>query len=223
MIRLIRVTRDIMEGEKLEREDMEIVAIPKQYLIGLGDVVDESNLEFAIGQPLSQSLEKGRWLMWEHLVEKQPPLRHITQGNVAFALPVDPRQSPLAVIRPNDRVQIVGLLPFKMGAKAFVLMDGVRVLAVPRVRAGPSPAGAPAAEAPAPQTRPAAGRERPTRDACVLTIELEKEAGLELANVLSHVLGDVRVNLVSPRDVKTPEMGGNRHAKRTHVGRGIGA
>jgi Flp pilus assembly protein CpaB len=197
-VRLLRVTRDMREGEDLKKEDLEVVAVPRQYERSLGDVVGEDNLSFATGQMLNRPIEKGRWLLWEHITgtDTRKPANEISKGNIAVAVPLDSKMVPGDILRQNDRVNIVAHLPIGASLKTFRIIEGVRVLAIGGEGIRPG------AVADNPRS---AGK--PSRSYRSVTVEISKESAIEFANILTYVSGRCWVELLSSREEKTPSFG----------------
>lgn len=188
---LLRLLTDMEAGKKLTAEDLESVPVPRQHESSLGNVVPEENRNYAVGQALNRAVEKGRWLLWEHITGRPPgdPAYAIGRGNVAVAVPLNSKLSPGDILRPNNRVNLVGLLPVGSSLKTFRIMEGVRVLAIGGEGIKPSRG----IDDPAPSRRAA-------RSYSSITVEVSKDVSLEFANVLTHVSGSPWVELISSRE-----------------------
>ncbi|MCD6304299.1 MAG: Flp pilus assembly protein CpaB [Planctomycetes bacterium] len=199
-VRLLRVTRDMEAGDKIAPEDLAVRAVPKQYETALGNVVDADNLDLAIGSRVNQTIGKDQWLLWSHITEigTNKPANVITPGDVAVAVPLDSRMSPGDILRPNDRVNIVGLLPVGNGGlKTFRIIEGVRVLAVAGVGLQPHRS----------MDREPARLSAGQRSYRSITVEISKDVALQFANVLTHLSGNCWVELLSSREEKKPTFG----------------
>jgi Flp pilus assembly protein CpaB len=197
-IRLLKVTHDMERGEKIAADDLETVTVPRQHEESIGDVVDDDMREYAIGQALNQPVEKGRWLLWEHITSGggRRSSNEITPGCVAVAVPLDSKLAPGDILRLNDRVNIVGLLPMGQSLKTFRMIEGVRVVAI----GGEGIQPAKVVDVPA-------KRGRSARSYQSITIEVSKDVALEFANVLTHVSGSCWVELLSSRESDSKNFG----------------
>jgi len=197
-IRLLRVTRDMQPGDLIAGEDLVVKLVPKQYEASLGNVVDAENLDFAIGNTVNQGIEKDQWLLWGHItsVDKSRPANVITKGNVAVTVPLESRMSLGDILRQNDRVNIVGLLPVGEALKTFRIMEGVRVLAIGGQGIKPN------------KSIERGPKERKgMRSYRNITIEVSPTVSIEMANVLTHVSGGCWVELVSSNEEKKSSYG----------------
>ena len=131
-IALIRITRDIDAGKKIDSDAIETKIVPKQHESSLGNVVTAEFEDYAIGTEVNQAVEKGQWLQWSHITgaDTAKSSSKITRGNLAVAVPLEPRMVPGDILGLNDRVNICGLLPKGQELKTFRIIKGVRVLAI---------------------------------------------------------------------------------------------
>ena len=197
-IRLLRVTRNMEPGDKIAADDLVVKLVPKQYESSLGNVVDAENLDFAIGNTVNQVIEKDQWLLWGHItnVDKSRPANVIGRGKVAVTVPLESGMVPGDILRHNDRVNLVGLLPVSESLKTFRIIEGVRVLAIGGQGLKPN-----RSISRAPKDR--AGM-RSYRN---ITIEVAPTVSIELANVLTHVAGRCWVELLSSNEDKKQTYG----------------
>jgi len=183
-IELISLARDIDAGEKLRAEDLEVRTVPKQYQESLGTVVPGEDLNFAIGQTVNRSLEKGRWLLYDYITGGPGVAASSTikDGWVAVAIELDSKRSPGDILRPNDRVNILGFIQ----GKACRILKGVTVLAVAGVGRDPS------------RMEKTGMTIRAPKSYNSITVELmqrPEDVSLQWANVLTHVNGSCWVEL----------------------------
>ena len=185
-IELIALARDVDAGEKLKAEDLEIRTVPKQYQESLGTVATSEDLQSVIGQTVNRSLEKGHWLQWEYTISGGgvAPSSTIKSGSVAIAIPLDSKLSPGDILRPNDRVNILGMI----GGKACRILKGVTVLAVGGGGRDPSRVEKTNVSTRAPKTYNS------------ITVELPEDVSLQWANLLTHVNGGCWVELRPAND-----------------------
>ncbi len=196
-IRLLRVLRDIEPGERLEDEDLQAQGMPKQFEGTLGNVVDEDNRSYVVGQVVNRRVEKGQWLLWGHIanLDTSKPANVISKGNVAMTLPVDQKMSLGDILRQNDRVNVVGRIPTPGGLKTTRILRGVRVLAIGGEGIVPTRSIEP---------RRKTRRMRTYRS---VTLELTPETAVGLANVLTHVSGECWVELLSSQADRSRDFG----------------
>jgi Flp pilus assembly protein CpaB len=198
-IRLLSVTRDMERGDKIGPDDLVVKVVPKLYENTLGNVVPEDNQKYAVGRVMNETINKGQWLMWSHITEVDifKPAYSIGPGNVALGVSLDARSGvPGDILRPNDLVNIVGVLQVQGSAmKNMRIIEGVRVLAI---------GGQGLTETKGERTAKAAPPARSYRN---ITVELPKDISLEFKNVLTHVSGDCSIELLSSRVTKSPTFG----------------
>ena len=179
----LAVKRDLADGDIIKDEDLDTRVIPKQYEESLATVVRGADREFAVGQSVNQPIEKGRWLLWEHITGGVvgPTGGKPRKGHVATAIAIDSRLSPGDILVPNDRVNILG----QIGGKVYRIIKGVRVLAV----------GGRGDEGGA-NTKVRVGK-APTSYRSV-TVEMPEDISPKWANVHTHVNGDCWVEIIPP-------------------------
>jgi Flp pilus assembly protein CpaB len=189
-IELIALARDVDAGEKLKAEDLEVKTVPKQYQESLGSVAIGDDMQYVVEQTVNRSLEKGRWLQWEYITSGGgPPGTPIKPGCVAIAIPLDSKLSPGDILRPNDRVNILGMI----GGKACRILKGVTVLAVAGKGDDRSRVQKGGASSRAPNTYNS------------ITVELPEDVSLQWANLLTHVNGGCWVELRPANDPPQPD------------------
>jgi hypothetical protein len=198
-VRLLRITRDIEEGEKLASADLQAVAVPKGFESGFGNVVPEENLDFAVGMTLNRPIDKGCWLTWNHITGARKSRLRIPRGMVGFALPVDPRWTALDLLEEGQMVRVVGMFPAGPGLRAYSIIEGVRLLAVRRETERDEPRPLFPGAASMPSTCPSVIEVVSVPSPGVVTIAIDKDVALQLANVLSHASGDARIELLEHR------------------------
>ncbi len=190
-IQLIALARDVEPGEKLKAEDLEVRTVPKQYQESLGTVAIGEDMQYVIGQTINRSLEKGRWLQWEYTTsgggDKQSA--QIKLGYLAIAIELDSKRSPGDILRPNDRVNILGFIE----GKAVRILKGVTVLGVAGESRDPSRIQKTGTTARAPKTYNS------------ITVELPEDVSLQWANLLTHVNGSCWVELLSANIKPSPD------------------
>jgi hypothetical protein len=135
-----------------------------------------------IGQTVNRSLEKGHWLQWEYTISGGgvTPAAQIKPGYLSIAVQLDSKLSPGDILRPNDRVNILGYI----GGKAYRIIKGVTVLGV----AGES--------RDASRMQKSNVTSRAPRTYNSITVELPENVSLQWANLLTHVNGSCWVELL---------------------------
>jgi Flp pilus assembly protein CpaB len=195
-LRLLKLTRDLEVGERIKEGDVEIGTVPKQFEGSLGNVVDESREEFVVGKSMYGPARKGQWLLWSHLTGKEAARENpLTPGFVAHTVPLNSAKIPGDMLRPNDKVNVMGLISAGGVPRTYRIIEDVRVMAVGGKALDPG-------RAPSRSSRAAGSRIYRS-----VTIEVKPDVSLELANVLTHVDGDCWLELRSKTERKIPNAG----------------
>jgi len=205
-IRLLRVTRDMEPGDEIGENDIEVIAFPAQFEGTVRNVVAEDRLDLVIGREVRQPTAKGQWLFWYHLTREPDGLEwFLPPGYVAFPIHVDPGKAPTDILRPNQVVDILGAVSVGGQPPRFYrIISSVRVLSIDGWAVGSPPPrhGRARQPRPEPRTQPADGKEA-IGPPCVISVQLPEVVALELANVLTHLVGDARV-VLRPMDDALP-------------------
>lgn len=192
-IQLLRFQRDMELGEQITSKDLTVVPIDEVAAGNLGNVMGKEHLKFATQSIINQRVQKGQYLLWQHITqdEHSGPSRMIGKGMVAVSIDMDPRVAPGDILRVGDRVNILARLSVGRGPlKTYRVVEGLRVLAV-------GGRGRKQMAAYGKSRRPF---EEGLRSYRSITVEVFPDVSLQLENVLSHKVGSVRVELLNPAE-----------------------
>lgn len=197
-VRLVRFARDIEVGERVTRKDLEVVEVDQKLAAPLGNIVTEDQLNVADGV-MSQSALKGNWFMWSFVLQdnRSLPSRRISTGKRAMTLDIDPTRAPGDILRPGDRVDVLGLLVVNNEAKTYRIIEGLKVLGI---------GGRGLRESTLERSKTAVNDEG-QRTYRSLTVEIEPEISPQLADVLSRVVGSIWVEVRNPDESPKSEWG----------------
>lgn len=188
-VQLIRVTRDLDQGEKIAEEDLVVKLVPKQHQVSLGKVVPGENLSYVVGETLNSPINKGRWLTWAHITgdSSAKPSDQVGRGKVLKTIPLDEKKSLGDLLRQNNAVNLVGHVWMDKSLRTVRIIEGVKVVAIGGLGAK-TERGAPTA---------AGGNSRTgMRSYRDVTVELSPKVAIELDNVLTYVNGGCWLELI---------------------------
>lgn len=131
-VQLLRFTRSMEPGEKIEAKDIAKVDVRKITGQKLGTVVRYKSRNYVIGRKLRQRVNLDQWVEWSYVQgggpgeNKAEPL----PGHVAVTTQLDPRMSPGPLCSPGDRVNVLAFLNIaEQPPKVYRVMRNIRVLA----------------------------------------------------------------------------------------------
>jgi len=187
---LLRLTRSVERGQRIEEGDVAEVPVTESMAKGLGNVILARDKQAgAVDSVVNRNLGRGDWLLWEYTTKEGSgmPSNPIDRGKVSFVVPVDQRKCVGMMLRTNARVNVLGMMPVGSGGelKAVRIIKWARVLEVGGVASEPG------------KTDATAGGMR-TYNA--VTIEVAEDVGTRLSNIMTHVSGGCWVELVSSKD-----------------------
>ncbi|MCE5276731.1 MAG: RcpC/CpaB family pilus assembly protein [Planctomycetaceae bacterium] len=185
-VELLVFTHDIKAGATISESDVERVQVERSQIGRMGDLVLARDFPQFSGQPAAEEIKQKQYVQYRHFnaSAKDRPATKLSEGMVAFPLEVDPRFVPGDVLRVYDRVLVMAVI---MGedrrARTYqVFKGGVRVIAVggkgEQVRELRS------------------GTERVGQVASsyrTITIEVPAKELPELVNLMTHIIGSVRL------------------------------
>jgi len=130
-IMLLKYTRSMTAGEKIDRKDLIEESIRRDDAMALGNVMESENQSFAVGRRLRLGVNQGEWVQWNHVTGRpQGMAKEIGEGMVGIVLQLDARTSPGPLCRPGDRVNILGRLQISpdQPPRIFRIIQNVEVL-----------------------------------------------------------------------------------------------
>lgn len=185
---VLKLRNNLATGDKIVRDDLDVVPIETKYAASLGKVMEKKNLEYALGKKVNQYVEKGWLLQWTHIGgESGRQLYKPAIGMVHHTLEIDSRRAPGTLLQIGDRVNIVTILPdAKRKVRALTVIEGVKVLGIgQRTDIGGDPSSY---------------RRRAMRSYSQIAVEVSPEVARKIANVVTHRRGEVWIDVVSPED-----------------------
>ncbi len=188
-IELIYVVRDMQAGEKIRPKDIETVEVSAEVAKRLDNYMTSNDMDTALANTLYQPVLKGRLLKSEHMYTstRDNPSEKIKSGMVTYTLKIDPRQGPGEILSVGDRVSVLAMLT--VGSKplqAYRIIKDVKVIEIGGVTFSDQLA------------RPGKRQKTGQRQYRKITVEVSPDVSLQLANVLSHVRGNVWLEVRNP-------------------------
>ncbi len=181
MVDLLVLTHNMQAGEKITAKDIKKIQMGQQVVKHLGSYYPADDYEFVIGgAALNQPVVKDQILMGYHVTPGALSTQKFSAGKVQMALKTDPSLALGQVLRVGNLVNVVANLSVDNAPlQAWRVIEGVRVVAIGGVGR---------------QEVASAKRGRSTspegmRSFRSITIEVDKDQSLLLANVISHALG----------------------------------
>jgi len=111
-VKVVKAARNIPAGTPLSREHTTIDKVPRQFLPG--NVLQQKNVEVYLGQPLKDNVKEGSMIVTDDFevseVNKDLASK-IPKGERAMALKVDNISGVSGLLKPGDRVDILGTFP----------------------------------------------------------------------------------------------------------------
>ena len=191
-IELLVPRRTMEAGEKIEVSDLKVVVLETHFKDGLG-----SNFIFGVkpedlkDDSLRQRVPRGRFLCWSDILGYGTPSISVLldEDTELFQVAIEPGQSLGQVLWPRDRIVIMGslALPGK-SIRTYRIIEGAKVVSVDGVAVSPGGSNGNAGETP---------------DYRTIGIQVTRETAMNLHNVLTHLVGHLRVNVLSHRDKPT--------------------
>jgi len=192
-VMLLVARRSLDAGEKLDPKDLKIVYVETHFRKGLGsNVVSGVSPEEVKDEVLSRGVQRDRFLRWGDITghEDDPKSGILRKGMEAFTLNIETNESPGQMLRQGDRIVVIGTLAVKGRApKSYRIIEGVKVVSVGGLATvtgtGRSRFG---------------GSSRAMRSYRSIGIQVDAETAVQLHNVVPLVIGNLRVNVLSPKD-----------------------
>ena len=193
MVKFLRFRTDAEEDSVIDKQTLREFEVPESVADAMGDFVTADKEGSLRGEAISENVQKGDLLEWEHVIKQNvsSPSETIGEGMVAHTLAVDPRRVPGNLLRRGDRVHVKGMLPDPKGTlQSTYIIRGVRILAI----AGKG------AETTSAQSK-SRTRNKAASSYGSITIEVTEEISLQLDNIISYVQGPVRIVVLNPNDM----------------------
>lgn len=186
-VKLLKTNRDLKPGDRITAKDVVTVEVEKASLDAIGSVI--TDMAFVTGNPVNQAVDKDRFLLWAYFTSARAnPIEKILSPNmVAYALPVDPKYTLGSLLQPGAFVNIIGLLPDGKGLQMMRIIEGVKVVSV----------GGKTGDTMNDRTSGAV-----TGAYRNVVIEVSPKVSLQLANVMSRVQGEIRLELANTGSVE---------------------
>jgi Flp pilus assembly protein CpaB len=187
-VSIIEVKRNLRQGDKITLKDIKKTEVPRLEKKSLGNVMlwpqDKS---LALGKPVNQAINKGQFLLTQHLYgsSAEKYTRKIAAGMVAMPITFNADSSGGDLLSPGDTVNLLGNFSVNRGRyKIYRIIDYVRVLGMGG------------------RTEVGSGGGKGMTNYRKLTIEVTPAVSIELRSVLTHLKGDIGMDI--NRDGATP-------------------
>jgi hypothetical protein len=202
-VTVLQFARDMKMGEKIDAKDLTAKEMPRKWAEGLGDIATvpspdlvASQLEVFRNQVLNRNVFKGNFFSTSMTTtsDYKPPSTLLKDADhVAMVVPL--RESLGNTLRPEDRVNLVARIPMKDGrVRPERIIEDVFVLGIGGKGLSPSGSGG-------------AGGDEGSTSYRTITIEVTKQASLQLEQILVYVGSGVRVELLKPDSTRSPQAG----------------
>ncbi len=185
---------ELVAGARLDRGQLAVQEVPEAYLHAAS--VRQGEEAQLAGKVLVHRLERGQPVLWSDVeLERSAAARRLAtavqKGQRALTLPVELSGSLAGMLRPGDRVDLLGTFARSQGTDfaTVTLLQNVPVLATGDLRAGG-------------ELESAGGPGGP-RSFSSITVQVDLEAAELL--VFAHQRGPISVALRAPGDIETLE------------------
>ena len=186
-VAIIQVNKDLKLGEKITARHIKMEEIPHGSEKAFGKVLKWEDRNFVLalgGRRVNQPVMKGQYLLWDHVMDYSGSRASGKLGDGMVAIPIefDSDKSLGDILSVGDTVNLKGVFDLKGGQyKTYRIISGVRVMNVGgRGAAGGAGAG-----------RGRTGMKSYRR----ITIEVSPKVSLELSNLMTHMHGDIQLEL----------------------------
>lgn len=195
-VELLVPKRNMESGEKIEDTDLKVVRAETHFKDGIGtNVIFNTAAGDLKDEVLSRRVLRGRFLRWEDFVGHGPdPTSEVLgEGKESFQITIEPRESPGQMLRVGDRVALLGILALDgKSLKTYRILEGAKVVSIGGVATGPTRTTS--------MTRGSSGYTRAMRTYRTIGIELDEKTALKLNDVLTRLVGSLRVDVLSPKN-----------------------
>jgi len=196
-VMLLVPRRTLQPGDKLDPKDLRVVNVETHFKEGLGaNVISGTMPDELIGEELSRGVQRGRFLRWGDITGHQDMALSwvLRKGMESFTLKIETNESPGQMLRQGDRIAVIGTLDVGGKVKSYRIIEGVKVVSIGGLAV---PEGA---------NRGRTGSSvRTMRSYRSVGIQVDPETALQLHNVVPRVIGNLRVDVLSPKDKGLPD------------------
>ncbi|HNX26696.1 MAG TPA: RcpC/CpaB family pilus assembly protein [Phycisphaerae bacterium] len=183
-VKIIELRRDLSAGDRLRSDCIEACEIPATEAArkSFGNVIKWSQKDMLLvegGKRVNQPVRKGQFLLWDHITGREGtnPSNRISDGMVLKSIEFDKSQSLGDALSAGDRVNLCGLFSLNgQPLQSYRIIEGVRVLNI----------GGKGAAVEGKSVGQSYNR---------ITVEVPEEVSLRLDNVLTHMTGQIQLEL----------------------------
>ncbi|MBN1941808.1 MAG: hypothetical protein JW849_00780 [Phycisphaerae bacterium] len=186
-VAVVQMAKDLPAGERITARHIKKAVIPKDSAEAYGKIwpwKDREVLTEYGGKAVHRTLRKDQYLLYDYIDDAGGVRASQKLGDGMVAIPVefDRDQSLGDMLAPGDTVNLKGVFPSPGGVyRTYRILSDVRVMNVGGVGA-------------ADESETASRRTR-SRNYQRITVEVTPEVSLKLSNLLTHMVGDVQVEL----------------------------
>lgn len=186
-VAVVQMAKDLPAGERITARHIKKAVIPKDSAEAYGKIMPWKYRDMLTehgGKVVYRTLRKDQYLLYDYIDDASGSRasQKLGDGMVAIPIEFDRDQSLGDMLAPGDTVNLKGVFPTTGGThKTYRILSDVRVM---NVGGGGAMEGS--------------GRSRRsprTKNYRRITIEVRPEVSLKLSNVLTHMIGDVQIEL----------------------------
>ena len=195
-VKMLVPKRTMEAGEKIEEVDLEVKEVETHFMESIGsNVISRVSPKELEGEELSQRVQRGRFLRWDDILGhgQQSPTTLLDEGTESFQIQIAPSESPGQMLRVGDRIVLMGVLaPPGKKITTYRIIEGVKVVSIGGVATTPTGG-----------SRPGARRYGSVMKSYrTIGIQVTPETAIALNNVLTHLLRDLRIDVLAHKDKK---------------------
>ena len=196
VVKMLVLRRTMEEGEKIEETDLDVKEVETHIMESIGsNVISRVAPKELEGEELSQRVPRGRFLRWDDILGhgQQSPTVLLDEGTESFQIQISPSESPGQMLRVGDRIVLLGVLaPPGKKISTYRIIEGVKVVSIGSMATTPTEG-----------SRPGARRYGSVMKSYrTIGIQVTPETATDLNNVLTHLLRDLRVDVLAHKDKK---------------------
>ncbi len=182
---------DIKANQRVPAKNLTVRTVDAKTIETM-NLMTEKDMGAIVNQPIRQDVKQNDYVAWSHVTRspEENPSYSISNDDdmVRISVPIDSVTSPGRDLRPNDRINLVGLFEVVPGKpSSYWAVANVRVLEAGGI--GVKDVGAQAAGKNAP---------RGSRSYRAVALEVPLGVHLKLVNLTTHLLGSFQVQVRSP-------------------------